>query len=64
MYVVESTENDEAVAEIVGSRDVAVDDTLTAETERLRRLKFLPTSLPRMACAVRSAAIRPQRAAI
>lgn len=46
MYVVESTENDEAAAEIVRGGDVAVDDTLTSEAARLRRLELLPKSLP------------------
>jgi len=36
MHVVESTENDEAVA----------DETSTSDAERLRRLESLPTSLP------------------
>jgi hypothetical protein len=43
MCVVESTEN-EAVAEIV--RASSDDDTSTSEAMRLRRLEFLPTSLP------------------
>jgi hypothetical protein len=43
MHVVESAENDEAAAEIV---ETAVDDTLASAAMRLRRLEFLPTSLP------------------
>lgn len=42
MYVIESTENDEAVAEIVRGDD----DNSTSEAMRLLRLKSLPTSLP------------------
>jgi hypothetical protein len=48
MYVVESVENDETVAEIVrasGGRVVA-DDSLTAAEARQRRLESLPRSLP------------------
>jgi hypothetical protein len=49
MYVVESTEDDEAVAEIVsasGGRGKAADDTSGLAAARLRRLESLPTSLP------------------
>ena len=49
MYVVETAQNDEAVAEIVhasGGRVMAADDTLTSDAVRLRRLESLPTSLP------------------
>jgi hypothetical protein len=49
MYVVESAENDEAVAETVrasGDRVTAADDTSTSDAVRLRRLQSLPTSLP------------------
>jgi hypothetical protein len=49
MYVVESTENAEAVAETAcasGGREMAVDDTSTAAAMRQRRLESLPTSLP------------------
>lgn len=46
MYVVESAENDEAVAEIVRGRDVAVEDASVSAAMRLRRMEFLPTSLP------------------
>lgn len=47
--VVESAENDEAVAEIVrasGGRVIDVDEAATAAALRLQRLKSLPTSLP------------------
>jgi len=47
MYVVESAENDEAVAEIARASDgrvLTADET--SDTERLRRLESLPTSLP------------------
>ncbi|HXS13313.1 MAG TPA: hypothetical protein VN734_11465 [Acidobacteriaceae bacterium] len=46
-YVVECTENDDAVAQTVrasGGREVAVDDTSAAM--RLRRLESLPASMP------------------
>jgi len=49
MYIVDSTENSEAVTEIVraiGSREMVADDTSTSEATRLRRLESLPTSLP------------------
>lgn len=49
MHVVESIENDAAVAEIArasDSRVVAADDDSTAAAVRLRRLESLPTSLP------------------
>ena len=47
MYVVESAENDEAIAEIVHSsvgQLMAADET--SDAERRRRLESLPTSLP------------------
>jgi hypothetical protein len=43
MYVVESAENAEVVAEIVRASEMAVEDTSAV---RLRRLELLPTSLP------------------
>jgi hypothetical protein len=48
MYVVESAENDTAVAEIVraSAGRVAVDDSMTSAEARQRRLESLPTSLP------------------
>lgn len=48
MFVVDSAENDKAVAEIErASADRAnVDDTATFASVRLRRLESLPTSLP------------------
>jgi hypothetical protein len=49
MYLVESAENDEAVAEIArasGGRVTAADDTSTSDAVRRRRLESLPTSLP------------------
>ena len=45
MHIVESAENDEAVAEIVRG-ETAADDNSNSEADRLRRLKLLPTSLP------------------
>jgi hypothetical protein len=47
MYVVESAENDEAIAEIVHSsvgQLMAADET--SDAGRRRRLESLPTSLP------------------
>ena len=49
MYVVESTEKDEAVAEMArasGDRVMVADDASTSDALLLRRLKSLPTSLP------------------
>jgi hypothetical protein len=49
MYVVESAENEQAVAEIVrasGGRATTADDSSTPAEVRLRRLESLPTSLP------------------
>jgi hypothetical protein len=49
MYLVESTESDEAIAEIVrssGDRVMDADDTSTSAALRLRRLESLPMSLP------------------
>ena len=45
MHIVESAENDEAVAEIVRG-ETAADNAATSAAARLRRLKLLPTSLP------------------
>jgi hypothetical protein len=48
IYVVESAENDEVVAEIVraSSGRGTADDSLTSAEARQRRLESLPTSLP------------------
>jgi hypothetical protein len=49
MQVVDSAENDEAVAAIVrasGGRGTTADDSSTPAEVRLRRLESLPTSLP------------------
>jgi predicted amino acid racemase len=49
MHVVESTQNNEAVAEIVrasGDREMAAEDTSSADAMRLQRLQSLPRSLP------------------
>jgi hypothetical protein len=46
MHVVESAENDKAVAEFARARETDVDDASAAEAMRQQRLKSLPTSLP------------------
>jgi hypothetical protein len=49
MYVVESTEADEAVEQGAGAlsgREMDANDSSTSEAMRQRRLESLPTSLP------------------